>query len=52
MADAPRYDDSLTIALLRAREAVTAQFRDHVAAGGMTLTQWGVIRALDGGTEL
>ena len=31
MADAPRYDDSLTIALLRAREAVTAQFRDHVA---------------------
>ena len=52
MADAPRYDDSLTIALLRAREAVTAQFRDHVAAGGMTLTQWRVIRALAGGTEL
>ena len=52
MADAPRYDDSLTIALLRAREAVTAQFRDHVAAGGMTLTQWRLIRALAGGTEL
>ena len=52
MADAPRYDDSLTIALLRAREAVTAQFRDHVAAGGLTLPQWRVIRALAGGTEL
>ena len=52
MADAPRYHDSLTIALLRAREAVTAQFRDHVAAGGMPLTQWRVIRALAGGTEL
>jgi len=52
VADAPRYDDSLTIALLRAREAVTAQFRDHVAAGGLTLTQWRVIRALAGGTEL
>ena len=52
MADAPRYDNSLTIALLRAREAVTAQFRDHVAAGGLTLTQWRVIRALAGGTEL
>ena len=52
MADAPSYDDSLTIALLRAREAVTAQFRDHVAAGGLTLPQWRVIRALAGGTEL
>ena len=52
MVDAPRYDDSLTIALLRAREAVTAQFRDHVAAGGLTLQQWRVIRALAGGTEL
>lgn len=52
MADAPRYDNSLTIALLRAREAVTAQFRDHVVAGGLTLTQWRVIRALAGGAEL
>lgn len=52
MAETPRYDDSLTIALLRARDAVTAQFRDHVAAGGLTLPQWRVIRALAGGTEL
>lgn len=52
MADAPRYDDSLTIALLRAREAVTAQFRDHVAASGLTLPQWRVIRALAGGAEM
>jgi len=52
MADAPRYDDSLTIALLRAREAVTAQFRDHVGEAGLTLQQWRVIRALAGGMEL
>ena len=52
VSEAPRYDDSLTIALLRAREAVTSQFRDHVAAGGLTLPQWRVIRALAGGTEL
>ena len=52
MADAPRYDDSLTIALLRARDAVTAQFRDHVGAAGLTLQQWRVIRALAGGTAL
>ena len=52
MAEAPRYDDSLTIALLRAREAVTAQFRDHVGAAGLTLPQWRVIRALAGGIAL
>jgi homoprotocatechuate degradation regulator HpaR len=52
MTDAPRYDDSLTIALLRAREAVTAQFRDHVGAAGLTLPQWRVIRALAGGITL
>ena len=52
MAEAPRYDDSLTIALLRARDAVTAQFRDHVGEAGLTLQQWRVIRALAGGTEL
>ena len=46
VGDAPRYDDSLTIALLRARETVTAQFRDHVGAAGLTLPQWRVIRAL------
>ena len=34
MAEAPRYDDSLPIALLRARDAVTAQFRDHVMKDG------------------
>ena len=52
MAEAPRYDDSLPIALLRARDAVTAQFRDHVSEAGLTLQQWRVIRALAGGTEL
>ncbi len=52
MADAPRYDDSLTIALLRARDAVTAQFREHVSAAGLTLQQWRVIRALADGSEL
>jgi len=52
VVEAPRYDDSLTIALLRAREAVTAQFRDHVGAAGLTLPQWRVIRALAGGAAL
>ena len=52
MSNAPRYDDSLTIALLRAREAVTAQFREHVTAAGLTLPQWRVIRALAGGVEM
>ena len=52
MTDIPRYDDSLTIALLRAREVVTARFRDHVAAAGLTLPQWRVIRALAGGVIL
>jgi len=52
VADTPRYDESLTIALLRAREVVTAQFRDHVATAGLTLPQWRVIRALAGGLTL
>ena len=52
MTEAPRYDDSLTIALLRARDAVTAQFRDHVGEAGLTLQQWRVIRALAGGGAL
>ena len=52
VGDAPRFDDSLTIALLRARETVTAQFRDHVGAAGLTLPQWRVIRALAVGTPL
>lgn len=52
MTNTPRYDDSLTIALLRAREAVTAQFREHVTAAGLTLPQWRVIRALAGGVEM
>ena len=46
MSDQPHYDDSLTIALLRARDSVTALFREHVAAAGLTLQQWRVIRAL------
>lgn len=46
MTAQPQYDDSLTIALLRARESVTALFREHVAAAGLTLQQWRVIRAL------
>ena len=46
MAEAPLYDDSLTIALLRARDAVTAPFREHVAEAGLTLQQWRVIRTL------
>lgn len=46
MTTQPQYDDSLTIALLRARESVTALFREHVAAAGLTLQQWRVIRAL------
>jgi homoprotocatechuate degradation regulator HpaR len=52
VVDAPRYDDSLTIALLRARDVVTAQFRDHVGEAGLTLQQWRVIRALAGGRAL
>ena len=52
MAETPQYDQSLTIALLRARDAVTALFREHVAAAGLTLQQWRVIRALAGGHEL
>ena len=52
MAETPEYDQSLTIALLRARNAVTALFREHVAAAGLTLQQWRVIRALAGGHQV
>ena len=52
MTETPQFDESLTIALLRAREAVTALFRDHVSEDGLTLQQWRVIRALAGGYEL
>lgn len=52
MTNQPQYDDSLTIALLRARESVTALFREHVAAAGLTLQQWRVIRALADGDIL
>jgi len=52
MRDLPHYDDSLTIALLRAREVVTARFREHVAQAGLTLPQWRVIRALAGGGDM
>ena len=52
MSDAQLFDDSLPIALLRARDAVTALFRDHVGAAGLTLQQWRVIRALAGGIAL
>lgn len=52
MSQLPNYDDSLTIALLRAREVVTALFREHVAEAGLTLTQWRVIRALADGEAM
>lgn len=41
-----RYDESLPIALLRAREAVMNRFRPHLAARGLTEQQWRVIRVL------
>ena len=52
MSNPPKYDDSLTIALLRARESVTALFREHVAEAGLTLQQWRVIRALADGAKM
>ena len=52
MSNPPKYDDSLTIALLRARESVTALFREPVAQAGLTLQQWRVIRALADGAEM
>ena len=46
MSSSPSFDEALPIALLRAREATLARFRGHVAAHGLTLEQWRVIRAL------
>jgi homoprotocatechuate degradation regulator HpaR len=39
-------DQSLPIALLRAREATMRKFKPHVDALGLSLPQWRVIRAL------
>jgi len=39
-------DQSLPIALLRAREATMRKFRPHVDSLGLSLPQWRVIRAL------
>jgi homoprotocatechuate degradation regulator HpaR len=39
-------DQSLPIALLRAREATMRRFKPHVDALGLSLPQWRVIRAL------
>jgi homoprotocatechuate degradation regulator HpaR len=39
-------DQSLPIALLRAREATMRKFKPHVDSLGLTLQQWRVIRAL------
>lgn len=38
---------SLPMQLMRAREAVMAHFRPHLAAHGLTEQQWRVIRALE-----
>ena len=40
------FEQSLPIALLRARETVMRKFRPVVDAHGLTLPQWRVIRAL------
>ena len=40
------FDHSVSIALLRAREAVSARFKAHIEARGLTLPQWRVLRAL------
>lgn len=42
-------DRSLTVALLRAREATMAQFRPLIAAHDLTEQQWRVLRALADG---
>lgn len=47
-----RFERSLPIALLRAREATMRLFKPEVDAAGFTLPQWRVIRALaEGGAE-
>lgn len=40
------FEDSLPIALLRARETVMARFRPMLAANGVTEQQWRVLRAI------
>jgi homoprotocatechuate degradation regulator HpaR len=42
---------SLPMQLMRAREAVMAHFRPHLAAHGLTEQQWRVIRALEESRE-
>lgn len=45
-----RFEKSLPIAFLRAREATMRRFKPHVDAHGLTIQQWRVIRTLaDGG---
>ncbi len=41
-----RFDQSLPIALLRAREASTRHFKPHIDRHDLTMPQWRVIRAL------
>ncbi|NYS23369.1 homoprotocatechuate degradation operon regulator HpaR [Rhodobacteraceae bacterium 2376] len=41
-----RFDQSLPIALLRAREASTRLFKPHIDHHDLTMPQWRVIRAL------
>ena len=41
-----RFDQSLPIALLRAREASTRLFKPHIDRYDLTMPQWRVIRAL------
>jgi homoprotocatechuate degradation regulator HpaR len=46
------FEDSLPIALLRARAATAAKFKRHTDALGLTQPQWRVIRALAPGEPL
>ena len=46
------YENSLPIALLRARAATAAKFRRHTDAVGLSQPQWRVIRALAAGVPL
>ncbi len=47
-----RFDQSLPIALLRAREASTRLFKPHIDRYDLTMPQWRVIRALAEGGPL
>lgn len=40
------FEQSLPIALLRAREATMRRFKPHVDGHGLTIQQWRVVRAL------